>query len=306
MKTLRDIGEDALIDRLIRLVPLDPSPAAGPGDDCAVIDDYPSSEHLQLLKTDALVAGVHYLEDAPARAVGWKAVARVASDFAAMGGRPERLLVTLALPPETTVEWVEELYRGIGDGLTAFGAVLAGGETCRVPRNSSAVISIAASGSVLRENLVLRSGAQPGQALFVTGKLGGSLAGKHLNFTPRIQEADWLVTHFKPSAMMDLSDGLAKDLPRLAEASGCGFLLDRAALPITAGCTQEQALGDGEDFELLFTIENERVAALREAWAVRFPEVPLSEIGRMVRAKQGETLRGGWDHFHSTTDLAQS
>ena len=297
MKTLRDIGEDALIARLIRLAPCDAAPAAGPGDDGAVVDPGPASGILELLKTDALVAGVHFLPDSPAREVGWKAAARVVSDFAAMGGRPERFLVTLALPPDTPISWAEDLYRGIGDCLKTHHAVLAGGETSGVPQGSSAVVSIAATGSVRREHLILRSTAKPGHALLVTGTLGGSLAGKHLNFNPRIKEANWLVSKFKPTAMMDLSDGLAKDLPRLAEASGCGFVLDRAALPLTAGCSIEQALGDGEDFELLFAIEPARVTALLAAWSGEFPNLALSEIGRLVETGQGETLHGGWDHF---------
>ncbi len=242
MKTLRDIGEDALIERLIRLVPRDSDAAAGPGDDCAVIDPGQHSPTLQLLKTDALVANIHYLPDAAPRAVGWKSVARVISDFAAMGGRAERFLVTLALPPETAVAWVEDLYRGIGDCLEKSGGVLAGGETSGVPSGSAAVISIAATGSVLREHLVLRSTARAGESILVTGKLGGSLLGKHLDFTPRTEQAAWLVSHFKPTAMMDVSDGLAKDLPRLAAASGCGFVIEESALPLTPGCTAAQAL----------------------------------------------------------------
>jgi len=297
VKTLRDIGEDALIARLIRLVPLDPAPAAGPGDDCAVVDPGPASDTLQLLKTDALVAGVHFLPDTPAREVGWKAAARVVSDFAAMGGRPERFLVTLALPPETAISWAEGLYLGIGECLKTFGAVLAGGETSRVPPASAAVISMAATGSVPRDQLVLRSTARPGHVLLVTGTLGGSLAGKHLHFIPRIREAQWLAARFKPSAMMDLSDGLAKDLPRLAEASACGFMLDHAALPVTAACTVEQALGDGEDFELLLAIEPGRVPGLLTAWAAEFPDLPLTVVGCLVEAGNGETLSGGWDHF---------
>lgn len=297
MKSLRDIGEDALIRRLVRLVPLDPSPLAGPGDDCAVIDPGPDAARLQLLKTDAMVAGIHFLPDTPARAVGWKAAARVVSDFAAMGGRPERFLVTLALDPHTPVSWTEELYRGIGDCLTAFHAVLAGGETSSVPAGSAAVVSIAATGSVPRDHLVLRSTGRPGQALFVTGTLGGSLGGKHLSFTPRIKEANWLVSKCKPTAMMDMSDGLAKDLPRLAAASGCGFQLDRELLPVTPGCSQAQALGDGEDFELLFACEEERANSLMSAWRTEFPGVPLTRIGRLVEASCGETLTGGWDHF---------
>lgn len=297
MKTLRDIGEDALIARLIDLAPRDPDPIAGPGDDCAVIDPGEGCDTLQLLKTDALVGRIHFLPDTPARAVGWKAAARVVSDFAAMGGKPGRFLVTVALPAETEVAWVEDLYRGIGDCLKTYGAVLAGGETSSVPPGSAPVISIAATGSVRREQLVLRSTAKPGQTLLVTGTLGGSLNGKHLDFTPRINEANWLASKCKPAAMMDLSDGLAKDLPRLAEASGCGFVMDKAALPISPGSSVAQALGDGEDFEILIAMEPERVPDLLAAWSVEFSDLPLTVIGRLVEQGMGESLTGGWDHF---------
>lgn len=292
MKTLRDIGEDALIARLVGLVPRAEDPSAGPGDDCAVIDH---GHGLLLLKTDALVEHIHFLPSAAARAVGWKAAARVVSDFAAMGGQPGHFLVTLALPPETAVSWVEDLYRGIGDCLEKFGGLLAGGETSSVPSASAAVISIAATGTVLRENLVLRSTAAPGEILFTTGLLGGSIHGKHLSFTPRLTEANWLASHCKPTAMMDLSDGLARDLPRLATASGCGFVIHEAALPLSPGCTPAQALGDGEDFELLFAIEPVRVPELLTAWP--FPDLPLTQIGELVKFGEGQSLTGGWEHF---------
>jgi thiamine-monophosphate kinase len=300
MKTLQDIGEDALIERLVALVPRSADPAAGPGDDCAVIDPGPDSPVLLLFKTDALVARIHFLPGTPARAVGWKAAARVVSDFAAMGGHPEHFLITLALPPETAVSWVEDLYRGIGDCLEKFGGLLAGGETSSVPEGSAAVISIAATGRVRREHLVLRSTARPGDALFVTGTLGGSIRGRHLDFTPRVVESDWLVSHYKPAAMMDLSDGLAKDLPRLAAASGCGFRLDRPALPLTSGCSPGEALGDGEDYEILFAIQATRVSALLAAWSHRFPELRLTRIGEMVEIPAGESLTGGWEHFRTS------
>lgn len=297
MTLLSEIGEDALIARLVGLLPRDALPAAGPGDDCAVIDPGPQHPRLLLLKTDAVVGDVHFLLDAPPRAVGWKAAARVVSDFAAMGGRPERFLITLALPPQTAVTWVEELYRGIGACLQTCGAVLAGGETTRVPAHSAPVISIAATGSARRDHLALRSTAQPGHVLLVTGSLGGSLQGKHLDFTPRLKESDWLVSNFKPTAMMDVSDGLARDLPRLAAASGCGFVLAEGSLPLTPGCTVAQALGDGEDYELLLAIEAERVVGLLAGWAAEFPGLPLTVIGRLVEAGGGTGLSGGWDPF---------
>jgi thiamine-monophosphate kinase len=297
LKTVRDIGEDALIDRLIQLVPRDRSTAAGPGDDCAVIDPGPASSSLQLLKTDALVEKIHFLSDAPARKIGWKSVARVISDFAAMGGKPEHFLITLALPPTTPVSWIEDVYRGIGECLEKFGGVVAGGETSSVPDASAVVISIAATGRVERDQVVLRSTAKPGDAILVTGCLGGSIHGKHFDFTPRVEEAAWLVAHFKPTAMMDLSDGLAKDLNRLANASACGFQIDRAAVPRTTGCDLAQALGDGEDFELLFTIEPSKIDDLLAAWPGHFPD--LSIVGKMVETSQGESLAGGWEHFNS-------
>ena len=295
MSTLRDIGEDALIRRLVALVPRSDDPAAGPGDDCAVIAPAPDSPTLLLLKTDALVERIHFLSDAPARAVGWKAVARVISDFAAMGGRPGEFLITLALAPETPVAWVEELYRGIGDCLEKFGGTVAGGETSGAPAGAASVISIAATGSVRRENLVLRSTARPGDALLVTGMLGGSIHGKHLDFTPRVEAAEWLAENFKPTAMMDLSDGLAKDLARMADASGCGFVVDEDALPVTPGRTAAQALGDGEDFELLVAMTPENVSDLLAAWP--FPDLPLTVVGRMVGPENSRPLTGGWEHF---------
>lgn len=295
MNRLRDIGEDALIDRLIRLVPRAAADAGGPGDDCAVIDS--GSSVIQLLKTDALVEHIHFLPEASPRAVGWKSVARVVSDFAAMGGKPEHFLVTLALAGSVEVSWIEEVYRGIGDCLGKFGGLLAGGETSGVPEGSAAVISIAATGSAPRDHLVLRSTAKPGEAILVTGTLGGSIRGKHLDFTPRVAEAEWLVSHFKPSAMMDLSDGLAKDLPRLAAASSIGFRIDEPALPLSPGVDAKAALGDGEDFELLFTLPQDQVALLLEQWP--FAEVPLTAIGTTTSPDQGMNLSGGWDHFNS-------
>lgn len=296
MSTLRDIGEDALIARLVELVPRDPDPLAGPGDDCAVID--PEKGDLLLLKTDAMVAGVHFLSETPAEAVGWKAVARVVSDFAAMGGKPHYFLITLAVPADTPLKWLEGLYRGIGRCLRAHDSVLAGGETSRVPAGSAAVISVSATGRVSHKHLTLRSTAKPGDLLLVTGTLGGSLrTGKHLGFTPRLKEADWLVSKYKPTAMMDLSDGLAKDLPRMAEASGCGFVLDRRALPVTGGCDFAQALNDGEDFELLLAMGPAKLPGLLKDWSAAFPELPLSVIGQMVEAGTGQELSGGWDHF---------
>lgn len=294
MKRLRDLGEDALIARILRGFAGSESLLVGPGDDCAVVD--PGRDPLRLLKTDAIVEGVHFLPETPPEKVGWKAVARVLSDFAAMGGRPEHLLVTVAVDAERPVTWMDGLYRGIRKCLVKHGGTLAGGETSRLP--SGALISVAGEGSVERKHLVLRSGGKPGDLVVVTGRLGGSIGGKHLSFTPRLSEAAWLVRNLQPSAMMDLSDGLAKDLPRLAAASGCGFELGE--VPANRGCTREQALGDGEDYELLLAVPEKRWKAAAAAWAEAFPKLPLTAVGRLTEPGKGAQLRGGWDHFKIT------
>jgi thiamine-monophosphate kinase len=294
MKPLRDIGEDALVARLLRGFPGGPRLVVGPGDDCAVVD--PGRGPLRLLKTDAVVEGVHFLPDAPPEKVGWKAVARVLSDFAAMGGAPEHLLVTVAVDPARPVAWLDGLYRGIRKCLATHGGVLAGGETTRLP--GGALISVAGEGRVERRHLVLRSSGKPGDLVLVTGRLGGSIAGKHLGFTPRLAEAAWLVRHLRPSAMMDLSDGLAMDLPRLAAASGCGFQLGE--VPATRGCSQASAIGDGEDYELLLTVPPRRWKSAAAAWTAAFPKLPLTVIGRLTPPGAAPRLAGGWDPFSKT------
>jgi len=295
MMRLEDYGEDVVVGRLTRLLTIGNQVIVGPGDDCAVVAG-PRRGEVSLLKTDCLVEGVHYTLEAPAEQVGWKSVARVVSDFAAMGGAPEHLLVTVALPPERDMGWAEKLYRGMNKCAVRFGASVVGGETSSVPRGAPGLISVAATGRARRKLLVLRSGGRPGDDLFVTGRLGGSLAGKHLRFLPRVEEALWLAQRFPLHAMMDLSDGLAKDLPRLAGASGCGYLLDEEAVPRTRGTGIREALGDGEDYELLVAVSKRTGRRMADNWAKRFPKLKLTRIGEL-RVGVAKTMDGGWEHF---------
>ncbi|BCX47386.1 thiamine-monophosphate kinase [Haloferula helveola] len=289
MKRLSDIGEDALIERLLRDFPQG-GLHTGPGDDCAVVD--PGRGRLRLLKTDAIVGGVHFEPGAPPAKVGWKAVARVLSDFAAMGGQPEFLMVTVALPADTPVRWVDGLYRGIRKCLATHGGVLAGGETTSVPNGAPVMISVAGEGSVSRGQVVLRSGGRSGDLLAVTGRLGGSIGGRHLSFSPRLAEGAWLAGR-GATAMMDLSDGLAKDLPRLAKASGCGAVIRRDDLPRHRGCDVRQAMTDGEDYELLVALKPSARPTVEKHWPKEF--APLTFIGEL--AEEGEAFAGGWEHF---------
>lgn len=298
--TLEELGEDGVVERLLRQLPAAEGLIVGPGDDCAVVATGDASRY-GLLKTDCIVEGVHFLPDSSPEDVGWKVMARNVSDFAAMGAaRPRHALVTLVVPGTREISWAEGVYAGIARCAERFGIAVVGGETSKVS-DQGGLLSVSLMGEIAPEHLVLRSGAREGDAIFVTGRLGGSLGGKHLTFVPRLAEAVWLAERYKPSSMMDLSDGLAKDLPRLALASSVGYQVDLDAVPCSLGCSTQQAMGDGEDYELVFTIAEETASALQEAWQVEFPDLPLTRIGGIVAPEDSLPLSGGWDHFAAST-----
>jgi len=283
-------AEDRLVKKWLRGLDAGEDLLVGPGDDCAVLR---SGRGLGLLKTDCVVEDVHFLRSqAPAR-VGWKALCRPLSDIAAMGGTPCQALITVISPPDLDPGYWQDFYRGLRKAAKRFGVTVAGGEISRQPRGIA--VSVALTGSMGGIKPVLRSGGRAGDMLFVTGGLGGSAAGHHLDFVPRLKEGRWLAGHGGASAMMDLSDGLGSDLPRLARASGCGFRVDLSNLPLRTGATPKQALTDGEDYELLFAIPS-RLAGRLSAWPFR--RTPLTCIGEL--AGKGEAPAdwpAGWDHF---------
>ncbi len=299
---LVDLGEDEVVRELTRGLPVDGSVVAGAGDDCAVLE-YGRTGYYQLFKTDCLVQGVHYTPDTPPKLVGRKALARALSDIAAMGGWPTQAVITLVLSPSYHMSYAKDIYEGLAEVAREFGVSLVGGETARPATSSgrTAIVSVSLLGLLEKSRCVLRSGGQEGDQVFVTGTLGGSIKGKHLQFQPRVWEGRWLSEHFKPSAMMDLSDGLAKDLPRLAKQSGLGFQLVYQRVPRSPGCELAQALNDGEDYELLFTVSPERAESLKASWSRIFPGLPLTHIGWLCpeddsMASEFDEL-GGWDHF---------
>lgn len=290
---LSELGEDAVLRRLLHDLPTNDNLKVGPGDDCAVVAR--DAEWDTLLKTDVIVEGVHFLRETAPERIGRKALARCLSDVAAMGGLPEHALVTLLVHPSRPVELLEGLYRGMSLLAREFGVSLAGGETAALPQDGL-VINVALTGRMEHGQAVLRSGGRPGDILFVSGVLGGSFPTDwHLDFEPRVALARRLVeAQLRPTAMMDLSDGLGTDLPRLCAASRCGFDIDFASLPCRPGCTPEQALTDGEDYELLFAMAPEQAEALAH---LELP-VPVTRIGRMTAAACS-TLPTGWQHFRA-------
>ena len=309
MKTVRDLGEFNLVHRLQRaLGKTDPSVVVGIGDDCAVLRSADAKKFL-LITSDPVVEGVHFTLDTPPRQFGWKAMARNLSDIAAMGGLPRWAVVSIGLRPNTSVRAVEQIYAGLRAAAQKFRCEIVGGDTTHVKHEQFVVVTVV--GEVERSRIALRSGAKIGDSVFVTGTLGGSLRGKHLTFTPRIDEARWLVRHFPIQAMIDVSDGLSSDLQRLVEAAGqrIGFEIYAAEIPFSrvAASSLTAALNDGEDFELLFTLDPRYVTALRRRWPRKF-RLPLTEIGRVVRSRQPVTLvdakgkkqslmPAGYDHF---------
>ena len=289
--SLAQLGENALLQRLLRDLPTNESLITGPGDDCAIVAR--NDEWDTLLKTDVVVENLHFTPDTQPERIGRKALARAVSDIAAMGGLPEHALITILCHPSRPVELLDGIYRGMGELARLFGISLAGGETSGLPYDGL-VINVALTGRVERGQAILRSGGHPGDFLFVSGLLGGSFpSGWHLDFTPRVKLArDLVEAGFRPSAMMDLSDGLGTDLPRLAAASGCGFEIDLEALPCRPGFSTDDAVSHGEDYELLLAFPPEQVEKLaKSAFATR-----LRNIGRLTDFSRPE-LGSGWQHF---------
>ncbi len=281
-----------LIALLTRNLPTHPGVIAGPGDDCALLD-LGLPDHWIVFKTDAVVEGIHFSPETAPEKVGHKALARVLSDFAAAAAAPNAALVTLALPPTFDPARIEALYTGLCATAQRWNVAIVGGETTTCPERI--LVSIAALGTVEKKRSVRRSGAQPGDALFVSGELGGALAGHHLDFQPRLDEARWLTETFHVHSMIDLSDGLAGDLRHMTLASGVGADLLEESLPIRSAARLRArsgdsaksavlaALTDGEDFELLFTVASRDAVPVLDGWKSRFPGVRLTCIGRITR-----------------------
>jgi thiamine-monophosphate kinase len=294
---LRQVGEDRLLARLLASLPIHKGVVAGAGDDCAVVEK-PRANNLLLLKTDCVVEKIHFAAKTDPVSVGWKAMMRPLSDFAAVSGLPQFALITLIVPAQRSSDWVKKVYRGLNRAAARFDVSIVGGETSNT--RGPAVISVSVSGFVEKNRFVSRRGGKVGDDLFVTGRLGGSLRGKHLRFVPRIKESRWLTRNFRIHAMMDLSDGLGADLPRLARASKVGFKIDMKSLPLTSGARIDNAISDGEDYELLFAIAPRERTRVERAWRKKFPKVPLTRIGRLAQPLNNSTtqlLPGGYVHF---------
>ncbi|MCA9215011.1 MAG: thiamine-phosphate kinase [Planctomycetales bacterium] len=269
-----------------RLVPL------GIGDDAAILGHTDNLD--TVVTTDMLCDGVHFLSDeVTPELIGRKALAVNLSDIAAMTATPVAAFVSLALPRDLEHDYVYRLMNGIRELADEFDVAIAGGDTNSW--DGKLAINVCLSGIVARRNAKLRSTAEPGDWILVTGELGGSILGRHLTFRPRVDEALKLAVAADINACMDISDGLLLDLSRMMEASNTGAVLDYDQIPISPAARQraietglppiEHALSDGEDFELLFTLPAMEARTLLAN--PPFTDVRLSHIGKIIGEASG-------------------
>src|SRR5215469_1961119 len=299
----------------------------GIGDDSALFR--PRAGHELILTCDWFLEGTHFLRDKhPPDSVGWKCLARALSDIAAMGGTPRCFLLSIAIPASHAGRWLDQFLRGLRRASRKFECVLAGGDTTQ---RKEILINISVIGESRTGRAVLRSGARPGELIYVSGSLGEAELGlqvirqserpidprspfvrKHLYPEPRLKLGQWLAEERLAGAMMDISDGLSSDLPRLCEASGVGARLERKRIPRAQNSevmrrhgldSFELALHGGDDYELLFTVPSQKVKCLPKV----FQGVKLTPIGRITQKadfvecdENGGERRltaGGWDPF---------
>ncbi len=261
----------------------------GIGDDGAVLDVSPDSK--QVIVTDLLLDGVHFdLRTTSPVLAGRKAIAVNLSDLAAMGCRPTAAFVSLAIPRNLAAiasQFLVELYRGIEQMTKEYQFSLAGGDTNSW--HGPFAINVCLTGTPFASRPLLRSEARSGDVVFVSGPLGGSLrSGRHLTFTPQLKLSEWLSRTVEIHGMMDISDGLSLDLHRMMESSGAAAEICGQAIPIHPDVPAEwdtkrrltAALGDGEDFELLFTVD----ASIAESVmaAASHAGFQLYQIGRVT------------------------
>ena len=273
-------GERRLITEIRRwLGPASPPAPFGIGDDCAVL---PASPGQQLITVDPVIFGRHFDASVPPRAVGAKLLKRNLSDLAAMGGRPTAAVLALTLDRRVSRRWLEEFYRGLADSARRYRVPIVGGDIAQADGVIAASLTLL--GSAAGPRVLTRTGARIGDWIYVTGSLGGSLTtGRHFRFSPRLAEGAWLARQPEVRAMMDLSDGLAKDLHALTPP-GAVPALEAEQLPKHRGVSVKAALTDGEDYELLFALKQSADrSAFARAWHRRFPLVRVTNIGRFAR-----------------------
>lgn len=304
------LPERELIRRIRKVSAGSRSISVGIGDDTAVLR--PPRGHELLVTTDFCLEGVHFRRDwFSAEEIGQKCLTRGLSDIAAMGGEPLACFLSIALPKSLPQKWVDGFQRGFTRLGKRYDCPLAGGDIAQSP--SGVLADVMVIGSVPRGKAILRSGASPGDVIYVTGALGGAAAGLQRRFSRETRHAKRETALHDPrisvgtqlraiaNSMVDLSDGLSVDLAHICEESGVGAVVNELLIPVARGAILDHALHGGEDYELLFT------APARKKVPIEIAGVPITEIGWIekgsgvritdMRNKPRELEQKGWQHF---------
>ena len=289
-QSIAALGEIKLINEIQRwLGTATPKAPAGIGDDCAILAGSPKD---QLVTVDPVIYREHFDDTIPARGIGAKLFNRNLSDIAAMGGRPRAAVIALAMSKEVKIEWLRDFYRSLANIARRHRVPIVGGDIAHQPTGFTATMTLIGESS--HQRTLTRQGAKAGDWIFTTGKLGGSRLNWHWKFTPRLAEGQWLASRPEVRAMMDISDGLAKDLISL-QPKGTRAALSEQMIPVSRSADQMSkesnklalfhALTDGEDYELLFVVNGRtKPEMLQQAWSRHF-KLPLACIGRFLKAK---------------------
>ena len=316
MTDIKQLGEIKLIDRIRDkingkaelLSSAYKDVVQGIGDDTAVIKG--NGRNLTLFTADMLIENVHFdTSKMSFPQIGHKAIAASLSDIAAMGGIPKYCLVSIGLPGNMKAENVDEIYKGLSSLAEEYHTAVIGGDTNFSP--AGIIIDVFLTGEVEPEFLCLRSEARPGDSILVTGRLGHSAEclsrGEYSPPSPRIKEARAILKMAKVNAMIDISDGLGKDLHAITRSSNTGAIINAESIPVSPGANMELALTGGEDYELLLTVPGDNKELLLSTIPAEtgtaltcIGEIAEHNTGVLIRNKNGETVPlspGGYEHF---------
>jgi len=279
-----------------------PAEPFGMGDDCAVL---PLGQTARLITVDPVVYGGHFNDTMTPRATAQKLLKRNLSDLAAMGGLPVAAVLALTLEPRTSLRWLSGFYRALADCARHYAVPIVGGDitASTVPDHLSVSLTLLGN-PAYGSRILTRRGAQAGDSIYVTGQLGNTLGtGHHYRFTPRLAEGAWLARQRAVRSMIDISDGLAKDLKSL-QSPGLEAEIEEATLPLRRGADMRSAICGGEDYELIFTLAaNARHADFERRWHAAFPKTPIIRLGQFVAAGTRNASALNLENYHGYEHL---
>lgn len=313
-ETIGALGESRIIGNIRRaFAKVSPPAPRGMGDDCAVLpavpEKTPAGTRLsRLVTTDSVIFSKHFDERVSPRDAGKKLVRRNVSDIAATGGTPSDAVLAFVMSGDVSARWLDEFLRGVAEACAESEIELSGGDVASAPAPRFFSSTLALTG--FAERPLLREGAAIGDAIFVTGTLGGSILKKHFDFRPRVAEGRFLASLPAGTvhACIDVTDGLLKDHAALLPA-GTHAEFDFGALPVSddartlGGDLLQRAFCDGEDYELLFAVAGTQAEHFEKIWRERFPDVPLSRIAKIAPDIENPALKSAladsraYEHF---------